>query len=160
MPEMNGPTARRPDFAGLAIAAALLALAGLIWWDMTALQMNAVYGPGPKAMLIVVAVGLALLAIGNAVMAWRGELPEREHADLKPILLILGGFAILIGLIRWGGGFIPATAILFASTSAGFGRRAFLTDLIIGLVAAVVIYLLFAKLLALTLPTGPIERLF
>jgi putative tricarboxylic transport membrane protein len=156
---MNGQTARRPDLAGLVIAAALLALAGLIWWDMSSLQLNAVYGPGPRAMLIVVAVGLVLLAIGNAVMAWRGELPEREHSDLKPIVLILGGFAVLIGLIHWGGGFIPATAILFATTAAGFGRRAFLTDLVIGLVAGLVIYLLFAKLLALTLPTGPIERL-
>jgi putative tricarboxylic transport membrane protein len=150
---------RRPDMAGIAIAVSLLALAGLIWWDMTSLQLSSVYGPGPKAMLIVVAVGLVLLAIGNAVMAWRGDLPERESTDLKPILLILGGFAILIALIRWGGGFIPATAILFATTSAAFGRRAFLVDLAIGLVVALVAYVLFAKFLALSLPMGPVERL-
>ncbi len=45
-------------------------------------------------------------------------------------------------------------------TAAGFGRRAFGTDLAIGFALSVAIYLLFAKLLTLTLPTGPIERLF
>jgi putative tricarboxylic transport membrane protein len=151
--------ARRPDMAGLVIAAALLALAGIIWWDMTSLQLAAVYGPGPKAMLIVVAVGLVLLAIGNGIMAWRGDLPERESTDLKPVFLILGGFAILIALIRYGGGFVPATAILFAATAAAFGRRAFLADLAIGLALGLIAYVAFSKLLALSLPMGPIERL-
>ena len=156
---MDHDTARRPDIAGLVIAAALLGIAGLIWWDMTSLQLSSVYGPGPKAMLIVVAVGLVLLAIGNAVAAWRGDFPVRESSDFRAILLILGGFAVLIALIHWGGGFIPATAILFATTAAAFGRRAFLVDLAIGLVTGLVAYVLFAKLLALTLPMGPIERL-
>ena len=57
-------------------------------------------------------------------------------ADPKPILLILGGLAALIALIGLGGGFIPATAILFATTAAAFGRRAFLVDLAIGFVLA------------------------
>jgi putative tricarboxylic transport membrane protein len=62
-------------------------------------------------------------------------------------------------LIRIGGGFMLGTAILFATTSAAFGRRAFIKDFIIGLVLAVVIYILFSKLLTLTLPAGPLERL-
>jgi putative tricarboxylic transport membrane protein len=136
-----------------------LALAAVIWTDMMSLQLSSVYGVGPKAMPIVVSGGLAVLAIGNGIMAFRGDLPERETTDLRAILLILGGLAALIGLVGWGGGFIPATAILFAATSAAFGRRAFLTDLLIGLVLGVVIYLLFSKLLTLSLPMGPIERL-
>jgi putative tricarboxylic transport membrane protein len=51
------------------------------------------------------------------------------------------------------------TALLFAATSTAFGRRAFVTDLAIGAVLAVLIYLLFAKLLTLSLPAGPLERL-
>ena len=43
---------------------------------------------------------------------------------------------------------------------AAFGRRAFLTDLLIGAVIAVLIYLLFGKLLTLSLPAGPLENLF
>ncbi|WP_230531810.1 tripartite tricarboxylate transporter TctB family protein [Microvirga roseola] len=153
-------THRRPDAAGLLIALILFVITGLIWWDMTTLQISSVYGPGPKAMPIVVASGLLLLAIANAIIAFRGGLPERESLDWKPILLILGGLAALVALIAHGGGFILGTTILFAATAAAFGRRAFLTDLVIGFVLAILIFVVFAKLLALSLPMGPIENLF
>ena len=84
----------------------------------------------------------------------------RDSLDWKPIFLILGGLASLILLIAFGGGFMIGTAILFATTSAAFGRRAFLSDLLIGAVIAVLIYLLFGKLLTLSLPAGPLENLF
>jgi putative tricarboxylic transport membrane protein len=151
---------RRIDVAGLVIALLLLALAGLVWWDMTKLQILSPYDLGPKVMPIVVSIGLTLLAIGNAVGALRGDLPARDSLDWKPIALILGGLACLIILIAIGGGFMIGTALLFATTSAAFGRRAFLTDLLIGAVIAVFIYVLFAKLLTLSLPAGPLERLF
>jgi putative tricarboxylic transport membrane protein len=151
--------ARRVDPAGIAVAALLFALALVIFWDMSRLEMASVYGLGPKAMPIVVASGLVLLAIGNAVMAVTEDVPERDEADPKAILLILGGVVALIVLIGVGGGFIPATAVLFAATATAFGRRALVTDLVIGLVLALAAYLLFAKLLALSLPMGPIERL-
>ncbi|MEA2988937.1 MAG: putative tricarboxylic transport rane protein [Alphaproteobacteria bacterium] len=157
---MNADGARRVDRAGLVIAAMLLATAGVILWDMSRLQITSVYGLGPKAMPIVVAAGLALLSLGNLMMALRGELPARESADPRAILMILGGLVALIALIGLGGGFIPATAILFATTAAAFGRRAFLTDLAIGLVLGLVVYLMFDKLLTLSLPAGPLERLF
>jgi Tripartite tricarboxylate transporter TctB family. len=156
---MTTRTPRRVDKAGLLIALLLLLLAGTIWWDMSTLQLSSVYGLGPKAMPIVVAIGLAVLGVGNAISALSGGLPERESLRWMPIVLIVGGLAALIAFIRFGVGFIPATAVLFACTSAAFGRRAFLTDLAIGFTAGVVIYLLFAKLLTLSLPMGPIERL-
>jgi putative tricarboxylic transport membrane protein len=152
--------AGQTDRAGLVIAALLFLIALVILWDMSRLQLTSVYGVGPKAMLIVIAIGLILLSAGNLLMALRGDLPDRESADPKPILLIIGGLAALIALIGLGGGFIPATAILFATTAAAFGRRAFLTDLVIGFVLAVVVFLLFSKLLSLSLPDGPLERLF
>jgi putative tricarboxylic transport membrane protein len=110
-------------------------------------------------MPIVVATGLALLGIGNLIIAIRGELPHRETGDPKAILLIVGGLAALIAMIGFGGGFILGMTILFAMTAAAFGRRAFLTDLAIGFGLGLVVYLLFVKLLTLSLPVGPIERL-
>lgn len=89
-----------------------------------------------------------------------GASANHKRADPKAIVFILGGLAALIALIGWGGGFIPATAILFATTAAAFGRRAFLTDLGIGLGLGLLIYLAFDKLLTLSLPAGPIEKLF
>ncbi|HEX2553250.1 MAG TPA: tripartite tricarboxylate transporter TctB family protein [Microvirga sp.] len=154
------PSARhRVDPAGLAIAAILLALALLVFWDTSRLELNAVYGVGPRAMPYLVAGGLAVLALGNAVLAFQGALPARESIDFTALLLILGGLAALIALIGLGGGFIPATAVLFAAVATAFGRRAILTDLLIGLGLGLATYLLFAKLLALTLPVGPLERL-
>jgi putative tricarboxylic transport membrane protein len=150
---------RRIDVAGLIVALVLLGLAGLVWWDMTKLQILSPYDLGPKVMPVVVTIGLTLLAIGNAIGAFRGDLPRRDSLDWKPILLILGGLASLILLVRFGGGFMIGTALLFATTSTAFGRRAFLTDLAIGAAIAVFVYLLFAKLLTLSLPTGPLERL-
>jgi putative tricarboxylic transport membrane protein len=156
---MNPSPQRRIDVAGLVIAAILLVLAGVVWWDMTKLQILSPYDLGPKVMPVVVSVCLTLLAIGNGIGAFRGNLPARDSLDWKPIVLILGGLAALIALIGLGLGFMIGTALLFAATSTAFGRRAFVTDFVIGAVIAVFIYVLFAKLLTLSLPAGPLERL-
>ena len=58
---------RRIDVAGLVIALLLIGLAGLVWWDMTKLQILSPYDLGPKVMPIVVSIGLTLLAIGIGV---------------------------------------------------------------------------------------------
>src|SRR5262249_26233275 len=95
------------DPAAVVVAAILLVLAGAVFFDMSRLELSSTYGLGPKAMPIVVASGLVVLASGNLVMGWMHGLPEPEPADGKPILLILGGLAALIALIGLGGGFIP-----------------------------------------------------
>ncbi|MBX9844173.1 MAG: tripartite tricarboxylate transporter TctB family protein [Xanthobacteraceae bacterium] len=152
--------ARKPDRAAIAIAVFLLVVAAVTAWDASVLQLAPTYGLGPKMMAYVVAAGMAIIAAANLVLAWRGDFPERESYDPKAIVLILGGFAALIAIIAFGGGFIPATAVLFAATAAAFGRKAVITDLAIGAVLGLAVYLLFDKLLTLSLPAGPIERLF
>jgi putative tricarboxylic transport membrane protein len=147
------------DTAGMAIAVVLFALAALIFWDATTLQLATTYGIGPKAMAHVVGAGLVLLSVGNFLLAWRANFPARERVDLRAVALMLGGLAALIVTVGLGGGFIAATAMLFAATAAAFGRRSPHIDLAIGLVLALAIYLLFDKLLALSLPAGPLERL-
>lgn len=150
---------RRVDRAGIVIAALLAAFAAVLVWDARGLSSTAMYGMGPEAMPVVVASGLALLAIGNFVDALRGNLPARESADPVPVFLILIGLALLIAIIGFGGGFILATSALFVTTSAAFGRRAILVDSVIALVMSILIYLAFDRLLTLSLPTGPLERL-
>jgi putative tricarboxylic transport membrane protein len=155
----HGPASRRIDRAGLVIALALAALAAVLVWDASRLQSNTMYGMGPEAMPIVIAIGLGILAIGNLIDALRGNLPSRESADPKAVLLILAGLALLIAIIGLGGGFILATSALFVTTSAAFGRRAILADFAIALVMTTLIYLAFDRLLTLSLPAGPLERL-
>ncbi|MBR1163387.1 tripartite tricarboxylate transporter TctB family protein [Bradyrhizobium elkanii] len=155
----NLPPARRVDRAGVVIAAALAGLAAVLVWDASKLPSTAMYGMGPEAMPIVIAIGLVILAVGNLIDALRGNLPPRESMDPKPVWLIIGGLALLIAIIGLGGGFILATSALFVTTSAAFGRRAVLADTAIALVITTLIYLAFDKLLTLSLPAGPLERL-
>ncbi len=151
--------AKQPDRAAMAIAIFLLIAAAVTAWDASVLQIAPTYGLGPKMMAYVVAAGMAVIAVANLVLAWRGDFPERETYDPKAIVLILGGFAGLMAIIAFGGGFIPATAVLFAATAAAFGRKAVITDLAIGAGLGLVAYLLFDKLLTLSLPAGPLEKL-
>ena len=157
----GGPTQppRRVDRAGIVIAALIAVLAAVLVWDARGLSSTAMYGMGPEAMPVVIASGLALLAIGNFIDAVRGNLPARESTDPVPVFLILVGLALLIAIIGFGGGFILATSALFVTTSAAFGRRAILADSAIALVMSTLIYLAFDRLLTLSLPAGPLERL-
>ena len=156
----QGPASRRVDRAGVVIALALAALAVVLVWDSRQLPATTMYGMGPEVMPVVIAAGLGLLAIGNLIDALRGNLPPRESADPRAVLLILGGLALLIAIIGLGGGFIPATTVLFVATATAFGRRAILADLAIGFVMTTLIYVAFSRLLTLSLPAGPLERLF
>jgi putative tricarboxylic transport membrane protein len=158
----TGEAARAPrsvDAAGVVIALVLTGLAVVLVWDSRQLQTVTMYGMGPEVMPVVIAVGLGLLAIGNLIDALRGNLPARESADPRAVLLILAGLALLIAIIGLGGGFILATSALFVTTSSAFGRRAILADTAIALVMTTLIYLAFDRLLTLSLPAGPLERL-
>ena len=155
----QGARSRRVDRAGVAIALALAALAAVLVWDSRQLQTTTMYGMGPEVMPVVIAIGLGILAIGNLIDALRGNLPARESADPKAVWLILAGLALLIAIIGFGGGFILATSALFVTTSAAFGRRAILADAAIAIVMTTLIYLAFDRLLTLSLPAGPLERL-
>ena len=155
----QAPAPRRIDSAGIVIAFVLVALAAVLVWDSRQLQATTMYGMGPEVMPVVIAIGLGILAIGNLFDALRGNLPARESADPKAVWLILAGLALLIAIIGLGGGFILATSALFVTTSSAFGRRAILADTAIALVMTTLIYLAFDRLLTLSLPTGPLERL-
>lgn len=147
------------DRAAACVGLALLALAAIAVLDARSLTVTSAYGLGPEAMPYVIGAGLAVLGIGHFFVAFRSALPEREEADPWAAVWIALALAALIAVIAAGGGFMPAMALLFAFTARAFGRKAVLVDLAIGFVFALVAYLLFTKLLSLSLPEGPIERL-
>jgi putative tricarboxylic transport membrane protein len=157
---MSGPAApRRPDRAALVIAVALALLAAVIFWKTRAMPVTAQYARvGPTTFPYVVAAGLFALAVGTAVSAWRGGFPEREADHLGPILWIVGGLAAQMLLLKTAG-FSIATGALFALAARGFGRGPLWLTLPVGVVFAFVVWLIFARLLQLSLPAGPLERL-
>ena len=154
------PARRRPDVAALVIAAGLAILGAVVAWDASRLGAGGAYARiGPQTIPYAIAVCLGLLAIWTAVEAVRGDFPEREPQELRPLVWIVGGLLAQLLVIRFAG-FSIATALLFACTARGLGSRVPLpVAFAIGLVVATLIWFVFARLLSLTLPAGPLEHL-
>jgi putative tricarboxylic transport membrane protein len=129
-------------------------------WDAGQLNRSVAYGVGPEVMPRVIAVALVGLGVASILSGLRSHEEAPGGYDRGAVLTIMGGFLALTACIGLGGGFIPAMTILFAVTAWAFGRRAPFVDAGIGFGLSVIIYLLFSKLLALSLPMGPLEKLF
>lgn len=162
MTDGNKPASatRRPDGAALVIAVVLAAIAGIIFWDVSRLAGAAGYSQvGPTTVPYAIACCLIALAIWTAIEAWRGDFPEREPQQIAPVVWIVGGLAAQMLLLKIAG-FSIATGLLFALTAAGFGKRKLWITIPVGIAFAFVVWVIFSKLLQLSLPTGPLEHLF
>ncbi|CAN7319661.1 tripartite tricarboxylate transporter TctB family protein [Pararhizobium sp. LjRoot255] len=151
---------RRPDRAALVIAVFLAALAGLIFWDASRLaSMGGYSGIGPATIPFVIAGGLLILAVWTVFEALRGDFPARDRQEFGPVVWIVGGLAAQMLLLKILG-FSIATGLLFAATAAAFGKRKLWMTVPIGILLCLGIWLIFAGLLQLSLPAGPLEHLF
>lgn len=151
---------RRPDGAALVIAIVLAAIAGVIFWDVSRLSGAAGYSQvGPTTVPYAIAACLIGLAVWTAIEAFRNEFPIREAQQVGPVVWIVGGLAAQMLLLKVAG-FSVATGLLFALTAAGFGKRKLWLTIPVGVVLSFAVWVIFAKLLQLSLPTGPLERLF
>ncbi|MBD0413421.1 tripartite tricarboxylate transporter TctB family protein [Oryzicola mucosus] len=161
MSDGNSPhLQRRPDRAALAIAAALAVVAIVIAWSTSQAGGVAGYSPvGPKTFPYIIAGGMFLLSLCTAIEAWRGNFPAREAQNIPPMLWVLGGLAVQMLSMKTVG-FSIATGLLFAATAKGFGKGPLWMTVPIGIVFAFLVWVMFAKGLQLTLPAGPLERLF
>lgn len=156
---MSGGASGRPDGAGLVIAVLLAAIAAVIFVSTRSMPVTAQYARvGPTTFPYAVAAGLALLAVGTAVSALRGGAPAREPQRLGPVLWIVAGLVAQILTLKTLG-FSIATGLLFALTARGFGRGPLWLTIPIGVVFSLVVWILFADVLQLSLPAGPLERL-
>ena len=156
----NSPEQRRPDRAALAIAAGLAVLAAVILWD--ALSLPAAGGAyarvGPKTFPIVVSVALFGLAAWTVFAALRRDFPEREEQTYPPLVWIVAGLAAQMLLLK-PAGFSIATGLLFGATAKAFGKGPLWMTIPIGIALSLVVWFVFARLLQLSLPAGPLENL-
>ena len=151
---------RRPDWAALVIAVALVIVAGVIFWDSARLASVTGYSPvGPATVPYAIAFCLVGLAIWTAIEAWRGDFPERDKQEIAPVIWVVAGLAAQMLLLNLAG-FSIATSLLFAFTARAFGKRKLWYSIPVGIVLSFVIWVVFAQLLQLSLPAGPLERLF
>jgi len=157
---MNETRKAGADKPALIVGVLLLIAAALVGYDASQQTITSNYGVGPTAVPYVVTAGLVILGLSHFVVAFREGLPVPEQADNNALLWIAGGLTFLVAWIAVGGGFTIAIAAIFACTARGMGRRAFLVDAAIGFALGLIIYLVFAKVLTLILPSGPLERLF
>ncbi|MDS7597894.1 tripartite tricarboxylate transporter TctB family protein [Agrobacterium tumefaciens] len=151
---------RRPDWAAFVIAIALVAIACVIFWDSARLASVTGYSPvGPATVPYAIGICLIGLAIWTAVEAWRNDFPTRDKQDVGPVVWVVAGLAAQMLLLNTAG-FSIATGLLFAFTARAFGKRKLWYSIPIGIALSFVVWFVFARLLQLSLPAGPLERLF
>lgn len=149
----------RPDWAVLAIAVLLAGIAAVIVWDTQRLAVAAAYARvGPAAFPYTIAAALVGLAAWTAIAGWRGGFPAREPVELGPVAWIVAGLVGQLLLLPYAG-FSLATGVLFAFTAKGLGRGPLWLTVPGGAVFSFFVWLMFSKVLQLSLPAGPLERL-
>jgi putative tricarboxylic transport membrane protein len=159
MTEGGGPITqeRRVDRAALVIAAGMFGLAALISWDVSRLANIATYARiGPQTVPYLIAACLAGLGIWTLIEAIRGDFPPRERQEFRPVLWIVAGLVGQMILLRTAG-FSIATGLLFGFVAFGLGRKPLWLGIPVGIILALVLWLIFARGLALSLPAGPLE---
>lgn len=150
---------RRADASGLAVAGGLVLLAAVLVWDAARLpEVRGYAGMGPGDTPRAVAAGLLLLGLWAGWEALRAPSEPAPPQDIPAVLWILGGLGLQLALLR-SAGFSVASGLLFAAVAAAFGRRRLWATIPIGILFALAVFGVFALLLELSLPAGPLERL-
>jgi putative tricarboxylic transport membrane protein len=150
----------KPDRAVLVIAG-LLVLAGMAVAGATLHQPTTMgYSPvGARTVPFILAAALVVLGALTAIAGIRGDLPQRQKQDIPPMLWLIGGLAVQLLTMKTLG-FSIATGLMFSAAARGFGRGPLWKTIPIGIVFALLVWLVFVKGLQLTLPAGPLEKLF
>lgn len=145
--------------AGLTIGIGLIAIAGLIAWSTSRMQVAPSYARiGPQIFPYFVAIALAIV---GAYFAWNAWAPDAKReiqaegfeTDWKALAIIAAGLIVNWAILR-SLGFIIAATILFLCVSFAFGSRRYLRDVVIAVLLALVSYLGFRHGLGLQLPPG------
>lgn len=159
-PNGTAPHRKQPDYAALAIAFVLAAVAIAIAWSTAYGNTVLSYSPvGPKTVPYIIAAGLFALSIWTVAEALRGDFPEREQQEIAPMAWIIGGLVFQMLTMKTIG-FSLSTGMLFAATARGFGYRKFWISFPIGVIFSFIVWIIFARGLQLSLPSGWFEQFF
>jgi len=107
-----------------------------------------------------VLAGLAVTGIAALIAGLRRRQPSTSVARRWRSAALVGAAVVLNLVLAERVGFIVGSAVLFWLTARAFEERYPLRDALIGCTTAVAAYVLFARLLDLSLPAGVLERWF
>ncbi len=109
---------------------------------------------GPRAFPLLVGAGLGVVAVIGVVQSFRsGEVEEQEPIQWRPVLILLvalGGYAGLLVPV----GYWQSTAVFFVVCARVLGSRRLVRDAVIAVALALATYVLFDRVLGITLPPG------
>ena len=157
----DGNTRRGPAWGDTAVGIAVLALALIVAWQVTAIPSNAIYAQVGPTIIPWLAAGMlgvlgALLTLEGLMGGWEHERPS--SLDAQGLVWLLLGLALNVTLIGVAG-FIIASTLLFVCTARAFGSRSILRDAAIGFALAFISYVGFDRLLGYKIGSGLIEGL-
>lgn len=154
--------------AGLVMPALMAAIATYMLLGQFAMKVpESVDLPGPQFFPWIVIIALYVLAAVLAVdIIRKPQLPELAPAtepedleerawytDWRALAWAVGGLVLFIALIVPIGWIISA-ALMFVMVAHAIGSRRWLMDVLVGFFLSSVIYLIFAVLLSVDLPSG------
>jgi putative tricarboxylic transport membrane protein len=161
---LDDTAAARQRRSLIVVGVALLLLAAVTWADALRLGATTGVGVGPSVAVKLIGSLLGILGAAHLIAAF-GKKPattpveEEAVTNHQALGWVIGGLLAMIGLLAIDGGFILGASIVFATTARAFGRPLLSISPVIGLVLSTLVYVFFTKVLTLSLPSGPLERL-
>lgn len=128
---------------------------------------------GPRALPVVIGVGLALASLALAVRAWFGTpaaapaadpqlddelevLMEDEGPQDSVRLAVVSGLLLAYILVFIPLGYVTATFLFLLATTMYLDREHPIRNLLFALGFSIIVRLVFSELLTVVLPTGPL----
>ncbi len=157
-------------YAEVAVALCVVAMGIVILIETQDIRVpKAFTSVGPRVVPTIVGWGLIVVGAWYAIEVLIGKtaVPAADAEDADPTLPanwgVLAGLAatlLLYAFLMKPAGFVIASTVLFTLSAIVMGSRHFLRDLVIGLAAAVLTYLVFSEWLGIRLPPGLLDRFF
>lgn len=155
----NQSLARSQRLVGLVVVAVGVACL----WQAATMTSSPIAGPVGSSTALW-AIGFALIALGASLFIqtrrgpWKCEAQEAQSSRPVAVAWLLSGWLAAYVLIWLTGSFILAALSIFVLSVRAFRNDRWGRAITIGLVAASVVYAIFAGLLGLNIGEGPPER--
>jgi putative tricarboxylic transport membrane protein len=152
----------RRAYPEITIAAGVLALAAIIFYQTTLIPQSVTYAKvGPNFIAYLISAIMAVLGVLLMIMAlktgWQEAEEKAKTLDFPAIAWVFLGLVLNVALIT-NLGFTIASICLFVCIARGFGSTNYLKNTAIAAIFALTAYFGFVKLLNINIGGGIIEN--